>query len=405
MDIESTHNSVKLMQWDLENSDSQALRQLLDNLNDSDWLFLNSNHDSFLEQNLLNNIQGQIIDYEEFDFLWLMGHGFDFPSLTAQPLLAGHINWVAKVSLIKKIQRDNIYILEDNYKLINYLITNKIVYKTKLIKSKKNEHTKNYNKTFCSKKILAIVPHYNCNQWLDYCLFSLVNQTLRLTDIIVVDDNSSKLPKSICVNYPQVTLLSSKYKVGPYQIIQSVINNTNYDYYLFQDADDWSMIDRLRISMELMDKMEADMVGTQEYLIDEINDQIIPIVYPLNVNQALEKEPGHPLSHPTSLIKRSALLRVNGFANALLYGADTEFLLRAHFHLKIYNSPEFGYFRRRRNNSLTNSPITGLNSPHRKKLLQTLKAIAYNNNKMIKQGRLPSTTPLVSKPCVKFERV
>ena len=109
--------------------------------------------------------------------------------------------------------------------------------------------------------------------------------------------------------------------------------------------------------------------------------------------------------HPTSLIKRSAFLGVNGFANALLYGADTEFLLRSHFHLKIYNSPEFGYFRRKRNNSLTTSPITGLGTSHREKLLHTLKAIAYNNYDMMKQGKIPSTIPLVSKPCETFEKI
>ncbi|MGY6530825.1 MAG: glycosyltransferase family 2 protein [Cyanobacterium sp.] len=388
------------------NKDISTLNQLLEKLDNHHWVF------SFCEElipllthNLVNYVQQEVMDYQEYDLLWLLWNNFDFPFWTAQQLSGSNITWLAKVSFIKKVLEEDRQILEDNYRLLNYLVSHKIVSQTKLIKQDKFSKKINDSPTDLSKKVLAIVPHYECNQWLDYCLFSLVNQSVKLGDIVVVDDQSSKIPKNICANYPQVNLLTSRQKIGPYQIIQSVISDSNYDYYLFQDADDWSMTDRLGISIRLMDKMGADMVGTQEYRVDDINHTLTPVVYPLNVNEALREKPGHALLHPTSLIKRSAFLRMNGFANALLYGADTEFLLRSHFHLKIYNSPEFGYFRRKRNNSLTTSPVTGLGTPHREQLLHTLKAIAHNNYAMVKQGKRPSTIPLVSKPIVKFDPV
>ncbi|MBE9223496.1 glycosyltransferase family 2 protein [Cyanobacterium stanieri LEGE 03274] len=382
-------------------SNIDNLNSLLDNCANSDWLFCYPYEiNSALKNKLIYCLEHQWYDNKNIDLLWLTVQNYDFPHLTAQQLSKDDVSWVGKVSLIKKILETDRSILENNYRLLNYLIEHKTLFQADLIQSKLNKNNIVYH-----KNILAIVPHYECNEWLDYCLFSLINQSVKLTDIVVVDDQSSKMPKNISANYPQVTLLKSKHKIGPYQIIQSVINDSDYDYYMFQDADDWSMIDRLRVSIELMDKMGADMVGTQEYRVDDINHTLTPVVYPLNVNKALQEKPGHPLLHPTSLIKRSAFLRVNGFANALLYGADTEFLLRSHFHLKIYNSPEFGYFRRKRHNSLTTSPTTGLGTPEREKLLNTLKAIAYNNYQIVKQGKIPSTTPLVSKPCVKFEKV
>ncbi|AFZ46293.1 glycosyl transferase family 2 [Cyanobacterium stanieri PCC 7202] len=388
------------------NTNISNLNKLLENLEDNDWILGYPECLNFvLKKSLVDFFLWQFINDQTLKFLWLIWQDSDFPELTAQQLSGDNITWLARGSLLKKILAEDGEILKDNYVLLHFLISKKVVAQTKLIPLKKRDKFIVKKKDSLSKKVLAIIPHYECNQWLDYCLFSLVNQSVKLTDIVVIDDQSSKIPKNICANYPQVTLLKSKHKVGPYQIFQSVINDSNYDYYLFQDADDWSMGDRLGISIELMDKMEADMVGMQEYRVDEINHTLTPVVYPLNVNEALRQKPGHALLHPTSLIKRSAFLQVNGFANGLLYGADTEFLLRSHFHLKIYNSSEFGYFRRKRNNSLTTSPTTGLGTPHREKLLHTLKAIAYNNYEIVKQGKIPSTIPLVSKPCVKFEKV
>ncbi|WP_069789361.1 glycosyltransferase family 2 protein [Cyanobacterium sp. IPPAS B-1200] len=394
------------------NDSNLNLIKVLENIDNNNWIISCSDNLSSnftLEDNLIDFIQKKVIDnyniFHQRDFCWLIWQNFSFPELTAHELSSDSISWIGKVDFIQKISQEDNSILGNNYQLLNYFINNKILCHTKLIKSQKLDLIGNYQDNILPKKIMAIIPHHNCNQWLDYCLFSLINQSYKLTDIVVIDDKSTDVPINICSNYPEVTLLKSNKKVGPYQIIQSVINDSNYDYYLFQDADDWSMVDRLRISIELMDKMGADMVGTQEYRVDDINHIVNPVAYPLNVNGALQEKPGHPLLHPTSLIKRSAFLRVNGFANALLYGADTEFLLRSHFHLKIYNSPEFGYFRRKRNNSLTTSPITGLGTPHREKLLHTLKAIAYNNYGMVKQGKIPSTIPLVSKPCETFEKI
>lgn len=90
--------------------------------------------------------------------------------------------------------------------------------------------------------MLAIVTHYRCEAWLNRCLESLVNQTRASDRIVVIDDASENLPISIVKQFPQVTLLASSVNVGTYRLIQQVINDTNYDAYLFQDADDNSNI-------------------------------------------------------------------------------------------------------------------------------------------------------------------
>jgi Glycosyl transferase family 2 len=330
---------------------------------------------------------------EPDDFFWLVREPI-YPLLTATELQIKQIGWIARTGFLKQLCINRLEMLLDPYHLITLLSEKKRMMKTIALNNNSViTHNESRSQYKTPKTILAIIPHLNCNRWLEQCLLSIVNQTHPLDNIAVVDDGSEENPEAICRRYPQVTLLTSPGRVGPYQIVQSLVTSTNYEAYLFQDADDWSTPDRLAILLDLIAVSGAQMVGTQEIRVDEINKLVSPVTYPLNVNFALTDKPGHALLHPSSLILRSAILNLGGFSNNLRFGGDTEFLLRAHFHAKIRNSPSFCYFRRKRSHSLTTSPSTGLESPARQALLQQLKQTAYQNYDRVNQGKEPRTLP------------
>ncbi|MEC4804623.1 MAG: glycosyltransferase family A protein [Jaaginema sp. PMC 1079.18] len=245
-------------------------------------------------------------------------------------------------------------------------------------------------------KVLAVIPHYGCEAWLHRCLLSLVNQTRPPDNIVVIDDNSPTTPTEIVAKFPTVTLMVAQENVGPYRLVQQIIKETAYDYYLFQDADDWSASQRLARLLSMAETQKADLVGTQEIRLDATTQTLTSITYPLDVNQALVEKPGHPLLHSTSLVRRSLVMQLGGFATGLRFGGDTEFLLRAAFVGRIVNIPEYGYFRQKRPHSLTTAPQTGLNSPARKQLLATLKQRANENRIAIAQGKKPNLEPLAT---------
>jgi hypothetical protein len=202
--------------------------------------------------------------------------------------------------------------------------------------------------------------------------------------------------------FPEVTLLASPTRVGPYRLVQQVIEDTDYDYYLFQDADDWSSCDRLARLLTTAQLTGADLVGTQEIRFESTTQDWYPVHYPLDVNQALAAKPGHPLLHPSSLVRRSLVMRLGGFATGLCFGGDTEFLLRAAIVGRIVNLPEYGYFRQKRPHSLTTAPDTGLDSPARQALLQTLKQRAYDNLAAQRQGQSLKLQPLTQAPKIQL---
>ena len=63
----------------------------------------------------------------------------------------------------------------------------------------------------------------------------------------MIDDASEDPPIDVVRRFEGVTLLHASENVGPYRLVQQVIEDTGYDAYLFQDADDWSREDRLEL--------------------------------------------------------------------------------------------------------------------------------------------------------------
>ncbi|MGL4676071.1 MAG: glycosyltransferase family 2 protein [Brevinema sp.] len=87
--------------------------------------------------------------------------------------------------------------------------------------------------------ISIIIPVYNTELYLPKCLDSIVNQTLKNIEIIVVDDGSSGNCKEICKNYPQVKYLSYGTNKGLFFAREFGVRNAKADYILHVDSDDW----------------------------------------------------------------------------------------------------------------------------------------------------------------------
>lgn len=227
--------------------------------------------------------------------------------------------------------------------------------------------------------VLALVPHHDCEQWLADAIESLLAQDRPLDGIAVLDDASSDpaAVTRIVGRYPQVTLLRSERNVGPYALVQRAIDRTAYDGYLFQDADDWSTPDRLDVLLGTAGSTGADLVGSWELRLLCDAGEVMPVTYPTDASRALAEDPtAFSLLHPTSLVARSLVTRVGGYATGLRFSGDAEFLWRAAHAGRIANAPAYCYHRRKRAGSLTTAPTSGLHSPDRLALHRDLHAAA-----------------------------
>ena len=111
-------------------------------------------------------------------------------------------------------------------------------------------------------KISVIVPVYNVEKYLRKCIESILNQTFREFELILVDDGSTDSSGKICDEY---ALKDSRIKVihkengGASSARNAGLDVAKGEYIGFVDSDDW---------------IEMDMYGELYRLIKENNTDI-----------------------------------------------------------------------------------------------------------------------------------
>lgn len=112
------------------------------------------------------------------------------------------------------------------------------------------------------KKVSVIVPIYNVESYLKTCINSIVNQSYKNLEIILVDDGSPDNCPKICDEY---TLIDKRIKVF-HKKNEGVSTTRNYginyatgDYILFVDSDDYIHEDMIKILVENCESTKSDM--------------------------------------------------------------------------------------------------------------------------------------------------
>lgn len=116
--------------------------------------------------------------------------------------------------------------------------------------------------------ISVIIPVYNVEQYLDRCLQSVVNQTYKNLEIILVDDGSTDASATICDNWKEkdsrVFVLHQE-NAGASSARNNGLQYAKGAYLTFIDSDDWVEADMLEYFMKQIVSKEADMVISDVY--------------------------------------------------------------------------------------------------------------------------------------------
>ena len=112
-------------------------------------------------------------------------------------------------------------------------------------------------------KVSIVIPVYNVEKYLERCLFSIVNQTYKEIEIILVNDGSKDNSGAIC---DQFVKKDSRAKVvhqenrGLSEARNTGLRNVTGDYVMFLDSDDWLEFDAIEFLLGQAISQNADMV-------------------------------------------------------------------------------------------------------------------------------------------------
>lgn len=120
--------------------------------------------------------------------------------------------------------------------------------------------------------ISVIVPVYKVEKYLNKCIESIVNQTYKNLEIILVDDGSPDECGKICDNYAQKDMrikVIHKENGGLSDARNAGINISNGKYISFIDSDDYIDLEYLELLYKTIKKDKSDMAISSHKVIYE----------------------------------------------------------------------------------------------------------------------------------------
>lgn len=139
-------------------------------------------------------------------------------------------------------------------------------------------------------KVSIIMPVYNRERYIQKSITSVLNQTYKNWELIIVDDcstdNTAMIVKSNIDD--RIRLLSNNLNVGASVSRNKAIGNANGDYIAFLDSDDIWLPEKLEKQLAFMISNNYDFSYTNYNHIDnEGNDLKVIVTGPKKVNKSM----------------------------------------------------------------------------------------------------------------------
>ncbi|WP_162150779.1 glycosyltransferase family 2 protein [Acholeplasma equifetale] len=204
--------------------------------------------------------------------------------------------------------------------------------------------------------VSVIIPTYNVEKYINDAMDSIINQTYKNLEIIVVDDCSTDETYNILKTYKEKDTRLKLFRNETNQKIVYTLNKAvsyaNGQYICRMDGDDISELDRIeRMVKFIKENPKYDLVGCSVYSIDE-KGEILSKKRLTNNPKVIEKTIKYqtPVLH-IWLAKKEVYDNIK--YRSLLYAEDYDFLLRVITKgYQIGNiSNYYGYYVRLRSNN------------------------------------------------------
>lgn len=161
--------------------------------------------------------------------------------------------------------------------------------------------------------ISVIMPVYNTKQRVWLAIESILNQTFKNFEFMIIDDCSTDGSYEICEKYAKkdnrIKLYRNEKNYWVAYTKNKLISLTSTNYIASQDSDDISCLNRLDLEYKFLKENEDySVVSWNNVIIDEKWNIIWYRKYSDNIKNVIMKKT--PISHPTTMMKKSDFLSV-----------------------------------------------------------------------------------------------
>jgi glycosyltransferase involved in cell wall biosynthesis len=204
--------------------------------------------------------------------------------------------------------------------------------------------------------ISVIIPVYNAEKYLMQAIESILNQTYTNLEILIADDGSTDNSKKIIDSYSdsRIKHFHNENNLGYLKTCNKLFEFATGDFIIFQDADDWSVPERLQI---LVNKFEEDpelmLCGSNFSRVESDGKRIIsssklPESTEAIVKSINERKDRFPILGGTAMFKRSIIQNIGGYRTFFdrLGCEDVDWIILITEKFKCINCSDILYYYR-----------------------------------------------------------
>lgn len=211
--------------------------------------------------------------------------------------------------------------------------------------------------------ISVIMPAFNSVETIEHSIKSVLSQTWRNLELIVVDDCSSDntclIVQELARKDARIKCLRNTVNVGPYVSKNLALRVSSGAYITGQDADDWAHPRRLEADMRVLLAEKAKAIVSQMVRMNaDGNVEVFALKHPLQRDRDGIMKPA-PISF---LIDAYVMKSQLGGWDSVRFNGDTELISRASKVIDggLHTSTHCGLLCLDRKESLSNDPIFGI---------------------------------------------
>ncbi len=180
-------------------------------------------------------------------------------------------------------------------------------------------------------KLSVIMPVYNTKKYVGKAIESILNQSFKNFEFIIIDDCSTDKSYKICEKYAEkdkrIKLFRNEKNMWISFTRNKLISLSNTNYIASQDSDDISLKDRLKLSFQFLEKNKNyAVVSWNNLIINENWKEIWKRIYSDNIKKIILKK--SPISQPSSMFRKDIFLKVHWYDKYLNYWEDYDLWLK-----------------------------------------------------------------------------